>query len=142
MAVTIKPVIGLGTRVMKTREWTPIDACGTSGNSALQQDTAKFKEVTFCNLLGRDAVVMHVAVFKRASFTGSAITTELPASSVALMLEWNKSVAVGTTYSIKDFYMDKLYSECDDMGDEPIVAVWVTPSVTSETGYLDVIQRR
>ncbi|GAH45873.1 unnamed protein product, partial [marine sediment metagenome] len=30
MAVTIKPVIGLGTRVMKTREWTAIDGCGTS----------------------------------------------------------------------------------------------------------------
>ena len=38
--------------------------------------------------------------------------------------------------------MDKLYTECEDRGDEPIVAVWVTPSTTSETGYLDVIQRR
>lgn len=142
MAVTVKPVLGLGTRVMKIREWTPIDGCGTSGSSTMQQDTAKFKEVTFCNLIKAAPVVIHVGVFKRSTFTGSVITTELNNASIGLMLQYETEIPVGATFSLKDFYMDYLHSGCVDAGAEPIVAVWVYSSKASETGYLDVIQRR
>ena len=142
MAVTIKPVLGLGTRVMKIREWTAIDKCGTSGSSTTQQDTAKFKEVTFCNINKNGPVVIHVAVFKRSTFTGSVITTELNVSSIGLMLQFNTEVPAGATFSLKDFYMDYLYLECANAEPEPIVAVWVNSETETETGYLDVIQRR
>jgi hypothetical protein len=142
MAVTIKPVFGLGTRVMKLNEWTAIDKCGTSGSSAAQQDTAKFKEVTFCNIHPNTPVVIHVGVFKRSSFTGSVITTELNTSGFGLMLQFNTEVPVGATFSLKDFYLDYLFLECEDAGAEPIVAVWVKSEKATETGYLDVIQRR
>jgi len=142
MAVTVKPVIGLGTRIMKIREWTAIDKCGAAGDSNMQQDTAKFKEVTFCNINKNGPVVIHVAVFKRAAFTGAALTTELNTPDIALMLQYNTEVPIGATFSLKDFYMDYMFSECEDGGAEPVVAVWIASAVESETGFLDVIQRR
>jgi len=142
MPVIIKPVIGLGTRVMKIREWTPIDKCGPSGVSDMQQDTAKFKEVTFCNINKSGPVVIHVGVFQRGTFAGGVLTTELNPPDVALMLQYNTEVPVGATFSLKDFYIDRLYLECGDSQNEPIVAVWVSSEKETETGYLDVIQRR
>lgn len=142
MAVTVKPVVGLGVRIMKIREWTAIDMCGPAGDSAAQQDTAKFKEVTFCNILKTGPVTIHVAVFNRSAFQGAALTTELNAANVALMLQYETEIPVGATFSIKDFYMDKFWSNCEDMGDEPVVAVWVAADGETETGFLDVIQRR
>ena len=142
MPVTVKPVIGLGTRVMKIREWTPIDQCGTSGSSSLQQDTAKFKEVTFCNIHPTNSVIIHVGVFKRSTFTGSVITTELNTADIGLMLQFNTEVPIGATFSLKDFYMDYLGLKCADTEAEPIVAVWAYSAKENEKGYLDVIQRR
>jgi len=142
MAVTVKPVVGLGTRVMKIREWTAIDKCGAGGDSNTQQDTAKFKEVTFCNINKNGPVVIHVAVFKRSAFTGAALTTELNTPNIALMLQYNTEVPIGATFSLKDFYMDYLFLDCEDSEPEPVVAVWVASGAETETGFLDVIQRR
>ena len=52
MAVTVNPVHALGTRVLKVREWTAIDKCGSSVTpvSPNNADTAKFKEVTLTPL--------------------------------------------------------------------------------------------
>ena len=142
MAVTVKPVSGLGTRVMKIREWTPIDKCGAAGNAALQQDTAKLKEVTFTNI-GTGPCTIHVAIFNRAAFTGSVISTRLNPSTIALFLQYSTEIPLGATFSLKDIYMDYLYLECEDANAEPVIAVWLE-SVTGESdnGYLDVIQRR
>jgi len=142
MAVSIKPVSGLGTRVMKIREWTPIDKCGAAGDPNLQQDTAKLKEVTFTNI-GTGPCTIHVAVFNRAAFTGSVISTRLNPSTVALFLQYSTEIPLGATFSLKDIYIDYLYLECEDPSAEPVIAVWLE-SVTgeSENGYLDVIQRR
>ena len=144
MAVTINPVHALGTRVIKIREWTAIDRCGPSVTpvSPNNADTAKFKEVTFTNI-GLGPCTIHVAVFNRAAFTGSVISTKLNPPTVALFLQYNTEIPLGATFSLKDVYMDYMTFECGDPTDEPIIAVWIeTVTGEKEDGYLDVIQRR
>ena len=144
MAVTINPVHALGTRVLKVREWTAIDKCGASVTPIAPNnpDTAKFKEVTFTNI-GLGPCKIHVAVFSRASFTGSVITTEFNAPSIALFLQYSTEIPLGATLSLKDVYMDYMSFDCNDPTSEPIIAVWLdTVTGEKEDGYLDVIQRR
>ena len=52
------------------------------------------------------------------------------------MLEWNLNLLLWVLYNIKDLYMDKLYTECEDRGDEPIVVLWLHQSTTLNK-YLD-----
>ena len=61
-----------------------------------------------------------------------------------LFLHFNVEIPLGATFSIKELYMDKLYSLCQSLGDYPVVAVYVSEgAVLAEgEGYLDVIQRR
>lgn len=144
MAVTVKPVVGLGTRVSKPNEWTPIDQCGPAGDSNAQQDSAKSKEITFCGINKNGPCTIHVGVFKRGAFAGTVLTTEINTPDIMLFLHYNVEIPLGVTFSIKDVYMDYFYSVCEDLGGEPVVAVYVANGGELPEGgaYLDVIQRR
>lgn len=144
MAVTVKPVVGLGTRVSRTGEWVAIDQCGPDGDTNAQQDSAKSKEITFCGINKNGPCTIHVGVFKRSSFAGTVLTTEINAASIMLFLHYNVEIPLGVTFSIKDVYMDYFFSMCENMGEEPVVAVYVANGAEIPEGgaYLDVIQRR
>ena len=144
MAVTVKPVVGLGTRVSRLGEWVAIDQCGPDGDANAQQDTAKSKEITFCGINRNGPCTIHVGVFNRAAFSGGVLTTEINPPSIMLFLHYNVAIALGVTFSIKDVYMDSFYSVCQNMGQEPVVAVYVANGSELPVGgaHLDVIQRR
>ena len=138
------PIVGLGTRVNKKNEWTAIDSCGVSGDVDVQQDSAKSKEITFCGINKNGPCTIHVGVFKRSTFNSTVLTTEINAATFMLFLHFNVEIPLGATFSIKELYMDKLYSLCQSLGDEPVVAVYVSEGAVlpEGEGYLDVIQRR
>ena len=147
MPVTIKPVYAYGTRIIKPSEWTPVDRCGAAGNTANQADTAKWKELTICNLGSTDLPV-HVAIFDRSSFTGSVPTTEVNPSTISLFLQKGVVIPPGVTYALNELYIDKMHFDCSEEtdGNEPLVCVWI--DIRGEEGgretvsYADVIIRR
>jgi|5B_taG_2_1085324.scaffolds.fasta_scaffold39969_2 hypothetical protein len=142
MPVTIKPVYAYGTRIVKANEWTPVDNCGPSASTATQADTAKWKELTICNLTSAD-ITAHVAIFERSTFAGSVPSTEVNPATVALFLQKGVVIPTGVTFALNELYIDKMHFDCSAEvdGNEPLVCVWIT---VREAGsyYADVIIRR
>lgn len=147
MTLVNNPVFGTGFRV-ETPRWYALDGMGTvKADGGSNQDSAKFKSATVCNV-SSIVLTVSVAIFDRTAFAVPAVyLNHFVSKSAGAFLLHKILIPTGTSFEIEETYLDAYNLRAANATEQPVIAIWVNEAAQSKESpelgvYADVILRR